>query len=110
MKDAAAEYSAVQPSWFVISFCRLGFIGKLFRIKDLPILIQFFLTFFNDKPVDWLLYDILSTKSCRPDQDREKCEAVINEVQIQYKISLFQHIGIQSSLKGKVQNLKDTQF
>ena len=102
MKDTAAEYSTVKPSWFVISFSQLGSVGKLFRIKDLPILIQFFLTFFNDKPVDWLLYEILSTKSCRPDQDRKKCEEAIKEVRIQYGISLFQHIGIQSSLKGKI--------
>ena len=62
MKDVAAEYSAAKQNWFVIDFCQLGFIGKLFRTMDLPILIQFFLIFFNDKPVDWLLYDMINTK------------------------------------------------
>ena len=110
MKDVAAEYSAAKQNWFVIDFCQLGFIGKLFRTMDLPILIQFFLIFFNDKPVDWLLYDIINTKVCSPDQDKKKCKAEKNAMQVQYKPSLFQHIGTHSSLKGKVQKLKDKQF
>lgn len=110
MRDVAAEYSAAKQNWFVIDFCQLGFIGKLFRTMDLPILIQFFLIFFNDKPVDWLLYDIISTKVCSPDQDKKKCKADKNAMQVQYKPSLFQHIGTHSSLKGKVQKLKDKQF
>ena len=110
MRDVAAEYSSAKQNWFVIDFCQLGFIGKLFRTMDLPILIQFFLIFFNDKPVDWLLYDIISTKVCSPDQDKKKCKADKNAMQVQYKPSLFQHIGTHSSLKGKVQKLKDKQF
>ena len=110
MRDVAAEYTASKQNWFVIDFCQLGFIGKFFRSSDLPILIQFFLTFFNDKPVDWLLYDIITTKVCSPDQDKKKCKKEKNALQVQYKPSLFQHIGTHSSLKGKVQKLKDKQF
>ena len=110
MKDVAAEYTILKQQWFVIDFCQLGFIGKLFKTMDLPILIQFFLIFYNDKPVDWLLYDIITTKVCSPDLDKKKCKKERNAMQIQYKPSLFQHIGTHSSLKGKVQKLKDKQF
>ncbi len=34
----------------------------------------------------------------------------MDKIWIRYKPSLFQHIGIHSSLKGKVQKLKDKQF
>merc|ERR1712052_92745 len=52
MRDFALEKSAAHESWFVIDFCQLGFIGKMFSSSSLPILIQFFLTFYNDKPGD----------------------------------------------------------
>ena len=35
---------------FVIDFCQLGFIGKMFKAVELPWLVQFFLMFYNDKP------------------------------------------------------------
>lgn len=38
--------------------------GKMFRCVELPMLIQFFIMFYNDKPVDWLIDDLLSTKVC----------------------------------------------
>lgn len=107
MNKAVEEYNAANKTWFMMDFCLLGFIGKLFRIKDLHILIQFFLIFFNDKPVDWLLKDIISTKSCSPEQDRKNCSATLH---IKHKPSLFQHIGTHSSLKGKVQKAKDYNF
>ena len=37
---------------FVIDFCQLGFIGKMFKAVELPWLVQFFLMFYNDKPGD----------------------------------------------------------
>ena len=36
--------------------------------SSLPILIQFFLMFYNDKPVDWLLDHVVTTKICKLDQ------------------------------------------
>jgi hypothetical protein len=35
---------------------------------SLPILIQFFVMFYNDKPVDWLLDHVVTTKICKLDQ------------------------------------------
>ena len=37
-------------SRFIIDFCALGFIGKMFKTVDLPLLSQFLLMFYKDKP------------------------------------------------------------
>jgi len=50
------------------------------------------------------------TKICKLDQDHKKCKKEKDKLWIHYKPSLFQHIGTHSSLKGKVQKLKDRQF
>ncbi len=110
MRDFALEKSAAKEPWFVIDFCQLGFIGKMFAGSNLPLLIQFFLAFYNDKPVDWLLDNVIQTKVCKQDQDSKKCQKEKAALWIHYKPSLFQHIGTHSSLKGKVQKLKDRQF
>nr|XP_023019295.1 alpha-1,3-mannosyl-glycoprotein 4-beta-N-acetylglucosaminyltransferase B-like [Leptinotarsa decemlineata] len=64
MKKFAIEKIARQEPWFVLDFCQLGFIGKMFKSAELPWLIQFFQMFFNDKPVDWLLDHLITTKIC----------------------------------------------
>ncbi|XP_059087037.1 alpha-1,3-mannosyl-glycoprotein 4-beta-N-acetylglucosaminyltransferase A-like [Tigriopus californicus] len=110
MKNFALDKSAAKDPWFLIDYCQLGFIGKLFKASDLPMLIQFFLMFYNDKPVDWLLENVLQTMVCKLDQDYKKCRKEKNKLWLHYKPSLFQHIGTHSSLKGKVQKLKDKQF
>jgi len=110
MKHFALEKIADKQSWFVIDFCQLGFIGKMFKAVELPWLVQFFLMFYNDKPVDWLLENLIQTKVCKLDQDHKKCKKEKEKLWIHYKPSLFQHIGTHSSLKGKVQKLKDRQF
>lgn len=37
---------------------------------------------------------------------QKQCERLVAEIRRRYKPSLFQHIGVHSSLKGKVQKLK----
>ncbi len=91
-----------KPPWFVIDYCQLGFIGKLFRSSDLPRLVQFFLLFYNDKPVDWLLENVLQTMVCKLDHDVQKCKKEKGHMWIHYKPSLFQHIGTHSSLRGNL--------
>jgi len=110
MKDTALEYTASKQDWFMIDFCQLGFIGKLFKASSLPILVQFFLSFYNVKPVDWLLYDVINVMACAPSITGPKCKEERDKMHIKYKPSLFQHIGTHSSLRGKVQSLKDKQF
>ena len=107
MRDFALGKIAANEPWFLIDFCQLGFIGKMFSTSDLPVLIQFLLSFYNDKPNDWLLPQLIRTKFCKLEQDVEKC---YEELRIQYKPSLFQHMGTHSSLKGKTQKDKDKTF
>lgn len=109
MKKFAIQKIAGKESWFVLDFCQLGFIGKMFKSAELPWLIQFFQMFYNDKPVDWLLDHLINTKVCNWDKNSD-CKKEKAKLWIHYKPSLFQHIGTHSSLKGKVQKLKDKQF
>ena len=62
MRGFAVKQTMEQKTWFMINFCQLGFIGKMFASANLPLLIQFLLTFYNDKPGDWLLDNFLTTK------------------------------------------------
>ena len=41
----------------------------MFKCAELPYLVQFFLMFSNDKPVDWLLDYLVQTKSCNLDKN-----------------------------------------
>lgn len=43
--------------------------GKLFKSKDLPLIVEFFLMFYKDKPIDWLLDHLLWVKVCNPEKD-----------------------------------------
>ncbi|KAI7685834.1 Alpha-1, 3-mannosyl-glycoprotein 4-beta-N-acetylglucosaminyltransferase B [Sarcoptes scabiei] len=99
-----------RPNWLILDFCALGFIGKLFRASDLSSFILFFITFHNDKPIDWLLDNFVQTKVCRFDKDLKDCKQRKQNVWIKHKPSLFQHIGTYSSLRGKIQKLQDKGF
>lgn len=96
--------------WLMMEFSQLGFIGKLFKCKDLPKFVNFFLIFAVDKPVDWLYESLLDVKICNPEKGNNHCERSKSSLKIKYKPSLFQHVGVYSSLKGKTQKLKDKEF
>jgi len=110
MKLFALEKDRSQPNWFLLNFCQLGSMGKLFRTSDLPHIVQYFLMFYNDQPVDWLMEDYCKERCCSREKDHRNCRTEIKKMWIDHSPSLFQHIGVQSSLKGKVQNLKDKNF
>ncbi|XP_011494868.1 PREDICTED: alpha-1,3-mannosyl-glycoprotein 4-beta-N-acetylglucosaminyltransferase B [Ceratosolen solmsi marchali] len=110
MKSFALQKVSMKENWLVLDFCQLGFIGKMFKCVDLPIFVQFFLMFYNDKPVDWLMDHLIFTKVCSLDMDFKRCRMAKTELWLHYKPSLFQHVGTHSSLKGKIQKLKDKQF
>lgn len=99
-----------QKDWILLEFSSLGFIGKMFKASKLPIVVEFFLMFYKDKPIDWLLDYLLAVKVCNPEKDLKHCNRMKQEIRVRFKPSLFQHIGMQSSLKGKVQKLKDRDF
>ncbi|XP_013789069.2 alpha-1,3-mannosyl-glycoprotein 4-beta-N-acetylglucosaminyltransferase B-like [Limulus polyphemus] len=110
MKNFAYKQITNKKDWLILDFCQLGFIGKMFKCVDLSKLVAFFVMFYNDKPVDWLLDNMVQTKVCRFDKDVKECKKQKDAVWLHYKPSLFQHVGTHSSLKGKVQKLKDKQF
>ena len=88
---------AQRSGWAVLDFSELGFIGKLFRSKDLEKLARFMLTFYDEQPVDWLLR--LFRKSMAQ-----------GEVLLR-KPTLFQHRGLKSSFPQiKDNTLKDKYF
>ncbi|NXE73429.1 MGT4B acetylglucosaminyltransferase, partial [Cochlearius cochlearius] len=107
IRNFAAEQS---QEWMILEFSQLGFIGKLFKSEDLPLIVEFFLMFYKDKPIDWLLDHLLWVKVCNPEKDAIHCEKEKAKLRIRAKPSLFQHVGIYSSLAGKIQNLKDKDF
>ena len=96
--------------WLMIEFSSLGFIGKLFRSGDLSTLVEFFLMFYKEKPNDWLLDHIFWVKVCHPEKTAKHCKKEKAKLRIKFKPSLFQHIGKESSLKGKKQTLVDKEF
>ncbi|XP_067454655.1 alpha-1,3-mannosyl-glycoprotein 4-beta-N-acetylglucosaminyltransferase B-like isoform X1 [Thunnus thynnus] len=108
MKTFAIQ-EASKP-WLYLEFSQLGFIGKMFRTSDLPMIAEFFLMFHRDKPIDWLLDHILWVKVCNPEKDAKDCNQRKALLKQRYKPSLFQHVGLHSSLPGKLQHLKDKDF
>ncbi|NWU44633.1 MGT4B acetylglucosaminyltransferase, partial [Hylia prasina] len=109
--DSVKSFAAQQSQdWMVLEFSQLGFIGKLFKSEDLPFIVDFFLMFYKDKPIDWLIDHLLWVKACNPEKDATDCETEKSKLRIRATPSLFQHMGIHSSLAGKIQNLKDKDF
>ncbi|KAM6075861.1 alpha-1,3-mannosyl-glycoprotein 4-beta-N-acetylglucosaminyltransferase-like protein MGAT4D isoform 2-T2 [Chlamydotis macqueenii] len=107
IKNFAAKQS---QEWMILEFSQLGFIGKLFKSEDLPFIVEFFLMFYKDKPIDWLIDHLLWVKVCNPEKDATHCDKEKAKLRIRAKPSLFQHMGTYSSLAGKIQNLKDKDF
>lgn len=102
--------NVLTEEWLYLEFSQLGFIGKLFRSSDLPIIVEFILMFHRDKPIDWLLDHFLWVKMCNPEKDAKHCSNEKARLKRTHKPSLFQHVGLHSSLPGKIQNLRDKDF
>ena len=71
----------------------------MFTLQDIyfifKIMSHFVLMFWRDKPVDWLLDDLMNSKN-----EKRNMKQSIQPDQ-------FQHIGHFSSLKGKIQMVQD---
>lgn len=90
------EQEAKETSWTVIEFSVLGYIGKLYKSGDAPLLARFLFLFYQEMPCDWLMshFRVLLTQK----------ETIV------FKPSLFQHMGTFSSFKGNQNRLKDKFF
>ncbi|XP_015998517.1 alpha-1,3-mannosyl-glycoprotein 4-beta-N-acetylglucosaminyltransferase A isoform X1 [Rousettus aegyptiacus] len=96
--------------WMILEFSQLGFIGKMFQAPDLTLIVEFIFMFYKDKPIDWLLDHILWVKVCNPEKDAKHCDRQKANLRIRFRPSLFQHIGLHSSLAGKIQKLTDKDY
>lgn len=108
----------------------LFFAGKMFQAPDLNLIVEFIFMFYKEKPIDWLLDHILWVKVCNPEKDavctliatafvsplrasqhaflfflQKHCERQKSSLRIRFRPSLFQHVGLHSSLAGKIQKL-----
>ncbi|KAG9339435.1 hypothetical protein JZ751_023572 [Albula glossodonta] len=108
MKNFALQLSSEE--WMILEFSQLGFIGKMFQAPDLNLIVEFILMFYKEKPIDWLLDHILWVKVCNPEKDAKHCERQKSGLRVRFRPSLFQHVGLHSSLAGKIQKLTDKDF
>jgi hypothetical protein len=72
-----------------------GVIGQVFRVHDLPVVVEFLEKNFDQSPLDWLFVDFL----------RKFNGTIVVSVP-----SLFQHEGTVSSLAGKTQSGRSVDF
>lgn len=91
-----AEEDAKKTTWAVIEFSILGYIGKLYKSDDAPLLARFLFLFYQEMPCDWLMSHFR--------------ELLTQKEKIMFKPSLFQHMGSFSSFEGKHNRLKDEHF
>ncbi|TDG45781.1 hypothetical protein AWZ03_007815 [Drosophila navojoa] len=97
--------------WIVMSFCELGFIGKMFRSTEIKPFLSHVQNFYNDQPIDWLLESYVKLKCCPWDSFQSKeCIRDYQRYAIHASQSQFQHIGVESSLRDKKQRLLDSHF
>ena len=55
----------------------------------------------------YIYIPLITIKVCKHGQDHKQCLKEILSLRIDYKPSLFQHIGKHSSLKGTERNIFD---
>ena len=72
-----------------------GVIGQVFRLHDLPVVVEFLRKNFDQSPLDWLFVDFLKK---------------FNGTVVVSVPSLFQHEGTVSSLEGKIQQGRSVDF
>lgn len=102
-------HEKAQQKWFAVDFASLGFIGKLFHAYDLPYLIYYIALLYRYKPVDWILDTVFIDRYCPLFEKPKNCSRMSKDYRLR-GATLFQHIGIHSSLSGKVQKLKEKNF
>ncbi|KAM3955650.1 alpha-1,3-mannosyl-glycoprotein 4-beta-N-acetylglucosaminyltransferase A [Aphomia sociella] len=110
IKQFTAATTVTTPDWFFIEYCQVGGIGKLFKSSDLIKFITYVQLFYNNMPIDWLLESYLADRVCTIDKTSKACGQNKLRIRPKFKTSLFQHIGLYSSLKGKIQKIKDSHY
>uniref|UniRef100_A0AAV2KA50 Alpha-1,3-mannosyl-glycoprotein 4-beta-N-acetylglucosaminyltransferase B n=1 Tax=Knipowitschia caucasica TaxID=637954 RepID=A0AAV2KA50_KNICA len=104
------NFALQQPSeeWMILEFSQLGFIGKMFKSEDLPMIVEFMLMFYKDKPIDWLLDHIMWVKVCNPEKDADKDfgkqhlhKGHINPAaELSSSLKTYQHFTLEKAYQG----------
>lgn len=96
IKRQIEAQEANRKTWAMLEFSALGYIGKLYKSTDLPLLARFLFLFYQEMPCDWLMSHFR--------------ELLTQKQPILMKPSLFQHMGTFSSFRGTYNKLKDKDF
>ncbi|XP_029012394.1 alpha-1,3-mannosyl-glycoprotein 4-beta-N-acetylglucosaminyltransferase C [Betta splendens] len=96
MKRHIETLEANRKTWAMLEFSALGYIGKLYKSTDLPLLARFLFLFYQEMPCDWLMTHFR--------------ELLTQKQPMLIKPSLFQHMGTFSSFQGTYNKLKDKDF
>eukprot|EP01065_Artemidia_motanka_P027254 TRINITY_DN32478_c0_g1_i1.p1 TRINITY_DN32478_c0_g1~~TRINITY_DN32478_c0_g1_i1.p1 ORF type:complete len:429 (+),score=80.75 TRINITY_DN32478_c0_g1_i1:194-1480(+) len=86
---------AVRDREEIAVFKFFGVIGQLFRMTDLPWVVEFLKKNFDESPLDWLFVDLLTKHGAK---------------MVAHSPSKFQHMGVVSSLNGKIQGSHAVDF
>lgn len=97
LKNFIEQYEG-KEIWFTLDASVLGYIGKVYHNHDLEELANFYYLFFDEMPVDWLEYKWREIKGQPTGFWRRRAA------------SLFQHIGVVSSMLNKKQDLAEPYF
>lgn len=74
----------------------------MFKCVELPWLVQFFLMFYNDKPVDWLLDHVIFTKVCSPEKDHVRSLNISSlENYLQFVLVVYVSFGFHRNTARK---------
>ncbi|XP_032527127.2 alpha-1,3-mannosyl-glycoprotein 4-beta-N-acetylglucosaminyltransferase A-like [Danaus plexippus] len=73
MLDFAKAKTKSNPDWYVLEFCNIGGIGKLFKTSDLIYFMTYIQLFYKQMPIDWLLESYIADSSCSLDRATESC-------------------------------------
>ncbi|KAH8307467.1 hypothetical protein KR044_012865, partial [Drosophila immigrans] len=95
-----------QPSWFVLDFSALGFIGKLFKTTELPYLITYLQLYYNDMNALEVLTYLIESKMCRQDIMKGRhCKQLKTKLWQHFDGDLIHHVQ-NITLKDKLKMLQ----
>ncbi|KAJ2954148.1 hypothetical protein O0L34_g2375 [Tuta absoluta] len=110
IRKYTAEASVKSPDWVFIEYCLTGGIGKLFKSSILMHFLIYLQLFYRNMPIDWLYEKYLDNRECGLVLPPKECAKAKLLIRPRYSSSLFTHIGLYSSLKGKIHNIKENKL
>ncbi|CAH0402112.1 unnamed protein product [Chilo suppressalis] len=111
MKQVIEYTSRYKPRWLILDFCqKLNGFGKLLRSSDVGHFMKYLQLFYYNMPLDFLIESYLQDKACGISKKSKGCQDAVNQIRVKSPIYLFSHIGLFSTLKGKIQRVEESRF